>query len=110
MTLVLLAALLAGLAALRLALGPEGLEWPRDGEDWAIRGVRAGAAAIVGASLGIAGVMLQSLLRNPLASPDLIGPGAGAALAVTIVTYVHGLAASTEALPGVALGPAALVG
>ena len=40
---------------------------------------------LVGASLGIAGAIAQSVLRNPLAEPGLIGVNAGAALAAVIV-------------------------
>ncbi len=39
---------------------------------------RAGVAALVGASLGISGAIFQSLFRNPLGSPDVIGFDAGA--------------------------------
>jgi iron complex transport system permease protein len=38
------------------------------------------AAALVGSSLALAGVVFQALLRNPLASPDTLGVSAGAAL------------------------------
>jgi iron complex transport system permease protein len=37
----------------------------------------------VGAGLGIAGVLVQGIIRNPLASPDLMGVSAGAGLAAT---------------------------
>ncbi|HEX3269881.1 MAG TPA: iron ABC transporter permease [Ktedonobacterales bacterium] len=37
-------------------------------------------AVLVGAALGIAGAMLQGLLRNPLADPFLLGTSSGAAL------------------------------
>jgi iron complex transport system permease protein len=46
------------------------------------------AAALVGASLALAGVVFQALLRNPLASPDTLGVSAGAALgAVLAITF-----------------------
>lgn len=41
-------------------------------------------AAIVGSALGLAGVVFQALLRNPLASPDTLGVSAGASLGATI--------------------------
>ena len=44
-----------------------------------IRLPRVLAAAGVGASLSIAGVMFQGLLRNPLADPFVIGSSGGAA-------------------------------
>lgn len=39
---------------------------------------RATIALTVGASLAIAGILIQSLTRNPLAAPDLLGINAGA--------------------------------
>lgn len=44
-------------------------------------------AIIVGATLGAYGAAMQGLLRNPLASPDLIGSSSGAALGAVIVLY-----------------------
>ncbi len=41
---------------------------------------RALAGALVGATLAMAGVVLQALLRNPLASPFTLGVSSGAAL------------------------------
>lgn len=38
------------------------------------------AAALVGGALGVAGALLQALLRNPLADPYVTGTSAGAAL------------------------------
>jgi iron complex transport system permease protein len=40
---------------------------------------------LVGASLAVSGLIAQSVLRNPLAEPGLIGVNAGAALAAVIV-------------------------
>ena len=37
----------------------------------------------VGAGLGLSGVLVQGVIRNPLASPDLMGISAGAGLAAT---------------------------
>lgn len=37
----------------------------------------------VGAGLGLSGVLVQGIIRNPLASPDLMGISAGAGLAAT---------------------------
>ncbi|MBU8829756.1 FecCD family ABC transporter permease [Mycolicibacterium goodii] len=46
---------------------------------------RVFAAAVFGAGLGIAGAIFQSLTRNPLASPDIIGFSAGAYTGALIV-------------------------
>ncbi|MEU4292295.1 iron ABC transporter permease [Kribbella sp. NPDC026596] len=43
------------------------------------------AGVLVGVALGVAGAGLQSLARNPLASPDTLGVNAGAYLAVVVV-------------------------
>ncbi|MEJ2765874.1 iron chelate uptake ABC transporter family permease subunit [Photobacterium sp. MCCC 1A19761] len=40
-------------------------------------------AMLVGAGLGLSGVLVQGVIRNPLASPDLMGISAGAGLAAT---------------------------
>ncbi|MER5552433.1 iron chelate uptake ABC transporter family permease subunit [Streptomyces sp. NPDC002793] len=49
---------------------------------------RAVLAVVAGFSFGMAGVTFQTMLRNPLASPDVIGisAGASAAAAIAIVT------------------------
>lgn len=52
-----------------------------------IRGVRAAAAAVVGAALGAAGALLQATLRNPLASPFVLGLTSGAGLGLVIATW-----------------------
>lgn len=43
----------------------------------------------VGAGLGLSGALVQGVIRNPLASPDLMGISAGAGLAATtlLITY-----------------------
>ncbi|WP_083682680.1 iron ABC transporter permease [Paenibacillus sp. FSL A5-0031] len=40
------------------------------------------AAVLVGAALAVAGAVLQGVIRNPLASPDLLGVTGGASVAV----------------------------
>ena len=52
---------------------------------------RAVAALLVGAALGTAGAVFQSLTRNPLGSPDFIGLAAGASVgAVISITMLGG--------------------
>lgn len=48
----------------------------------AVRAPRLFAAFGAGALLGLSGAVLQRLLRNPLAAPDILGFNAGAGLAV----------------------------
>lgn len=46
---------------------------------------------LVGAALGIGGAVAQSLTRNPLADPGLLGVSAGAALAIVAGTFLLGV-------------------
>jgi iron complex transport system permease protein len=62
---------------------------------------RLAAALVVGLALGVAGTVLQSVARNPLASPDTLGVNAGAyaavvavaALGISLPLYASGLVA-----------------
>lgn len=47
-------------------------------------------AIVVGASLGVAGALIQGHTRNPLADPGILGVNAGAALAVVSTFAVFG--------------------
>lgn len=49
-----------------------------------IRGPRIAAAVMIGAALAAAGTAYQSLFRNPLVSPDILGVSSGAALGATL--------------------------
>lgn len=52
---------------------------------------RVGAAVLAGAALALAGTVVQSTVRNPLAEPGLLGITAGAGLgAATVVTMLDG--------------------
>lgn len=51
---------------------------------------RAIVAPLVGAALGVAGVIVQTLSRNRIASPDTLGLNAGASLAVVAVSAAFG--------------------
>lgn len=44
-------------------------------------------AIIAGATLGLCGAAMQGLLRNPLASPGLVGSASGAALGAVAILY-----------------------
>lgn len=59
-------------------------------------------AVVVGAAFGVAGALIQSVSRNPLASPDIIGITQGAGLAATV--------ALTTGAAAVVVAPAALTG
>ncbi|HID6519143.1 TPA: FecCD family ABC transporter permease [Klebsiella aerogenes] len=55
-----------------------------------LRLVRLVAALLTGAALGVAGVLLQTVIRNPLGEPHILGLNAGASLAV-VATSALGL-------------------
>ena len=71
-----------------------------------IRLPRAILAAMVGASLGLAGAALQGYLRNPLAEPGLIGVSGAAALGAVLAIHTGAALAWSLALPLAALAGA----
>ena len=64
---------------------------------WQIRLPRVLMAFLVGALLAWAGVLIQGMVRNPLADPGLIGVSGGAAVGAALFVV---LVASGLALPG----------
>ncbi len=68
---------------------------------------RIEAAVVVGAAFGLAGALFQSTLRNPLASPDILGISSGASLGAVIGLLALGL--SGVALSGLAFAGAGVV-
>ena len=52
--------------------------------------MRLAAALLTGAALGVAGLLLQTVIRNPLGEPHILGLNAGASLAV-VATSALGL-------------------
>ncbi|NOT24737.1 MAG: iron ABC transporter permease [Acidobacteria bacterium] len=75
---------------------------------WLIRLPRVLVAAIVGAGLATAGVMMQGLFRNPLAEPSLTGVGPGAVLGAVAVFVTGWGASSVLALPLASIATALL--
>jgi iron complex transport system permease protein len=65
-------------------------------------------AVLVGSGLAIAGAVIQGVIRNPLASPDVIGVTSGAALAIVIVLLLYPTAAVSY-LPASALAGGVIV-
>lgn len=59
---------------------PEITTWPNTDDSiiWEVRLPRVLLGAIVGAALGVVGVALQALVRNPLAEPYILGVSSGA--------------------------------
>ncbi len=72
---------------------------------------RIQAALLAGAAFGLAGAVFQSVLRNPLASPDILGISSGASLGAVVAVLGwgwSGVAVSLSAFAG-ALTVAALI-
>jgi len=57
---------------------------------WQVRAPRAVCALMVGAALGLAGAVMQGLLRNPLADPGVLGVSATAALGAALAIVLGG--------------------
>jgi iron complex transport system permease protein len=117
----LLLVLLAAALAISVAFGETGLSLaqyraalfdpasPAREILFGIRAPRAASAALVGAALGLAGAVMQGLLRNPLAEPGVLGVSAWSGCAAAIAIAL-GLAAAPGVLEGAALGGAVAAG
>ncbi|RII17025.1 putative siderophore transport system permease protein YfiZ precursor [Streptomyces sp. YIM 130001] len=104
--LVVLAVLLAVMTA-SLALGSRGVGWADvwsalGGADQTLaeaavakRVPRTLLAVAVGASLALAGAVMQGVTRNPLADPGILGVNMGASLAVVTAIAYFGLASAS---------------
>ncbi|MEM7060368.1 MAG: Fe(3+)-hydroxamate ABC transporter permease FhuB [Pseudomonadota bacterium] len=80
-----------GIAALFLGRTETGWIWAApDSITISFRWPRVLAAVMAGLALAAAGVVLQRLLRNPLASPEIVGISAGAGFAVALATVLTG--------------------
>ncbi|WP_284960959.1 Fe(3+) dicitrate ABC transporter permease subunit FecD [Citrobacter portucalensis] len=89
---IFIALALAGLSALSLQMGVIAVPWRALLSDWqtgreyhyvltAYRLPRLLLALLVGAALAVAGALVQGIVRNPLASPDILGVNHAASLA-----------------------------
>lgn len=100
----------AGLADIRAALTAFDPDNPVHIVIREIRLPRLIAGLLAGAALGMAGAVMQSLTRNPLADPGLLGINAGAAFTVVIGTLLIGSAddglIALLSFPGAALAAA----
>ena len=82
-----------------------------DGVVWDLRLPRVLTAAAVGAGLAVAGAVMQSLTRNPLADPYLLGLSSGASLgAVAVLVLGVSLLLPVAAFAGALLALAAALG
>jgi len=101
---LVLAAVLALAIALSLMMGANPLPWSAvwasltgagtPDTDFVVQGLRVPrtiAGLVAGAALGVAGALMQSFSRNPLADPGILGVNAGAAFAVALTVAVFGI-------------------
>lgn len=79
---------------LGLSSTPEGVTLLEQNAIWELRMPRALLAAVAGAALAICGAVLQSLLRNGLADPYLLGISSGASAGAVVVVLTASTAAS----------------
>lgn len=105
LALLLVALTLVGMASLLVGAGDvtpaQALAVLADGGNaearfvvWELRGPRTLIGIVVGVALGVSGALLQSMARNPLAEPGLLGVSAGSAFAVALA-LVLGASAAT---------------
>ncbi|MGJ9413486.1 FecCD family ABC transporter permease [Aeromicrobium sp. CF4.19] len=70
---------------LGLEIGPLPAHPQGDNTLWQVRFPRVALAILVGASLAMAGALMQGVFGNPLAEPSVVGVSAGAALVAACV-------------------------
>ena len=96
--------------------GTKGADPTYDTIVWELRAPRVIMALVVGAGLAMAGACMQTLVRNPLADPYLLGVSAGAGVGATLVIVLGALgglgvwALSLGALGGALMATALVFG
>lgn len=114
---VIFCSLLAGAAIFNISSGsPEiplrelgGIIFQRTGSDlqrtviWEMRIPRVLLGLLAGMMLGAAGALMQAVMNNKLAGPELLGVSSGASLAMAAVTVLH-LPVAVIMHPAAALG------
>ncbi len=97
------------LAAADLCVGGVGLEGLDANIFMKLRLPRMLTASMAGASLALAGLQMQSLFRNPLADPHIMGVSAGAGTGAAVATILIGTSLPA-ALSGLSVVSAAFLG
>ncbi|MCC2335908.1 FecCD family ABC transporter permease [Cellulomonas wangsupingiae] len=69
-----------------------------------LRAPRVLTGMLVGLAFGMGGVVFQTMLRNPLASPDIIGVSAGSSAAAVVAITMFGLSGASLSLVAVVAG------
>ncbi|AXB42713.1 FecCD family ABC transporter permease [Amycolatopsis albispora] len=112
---LVLGTVIAALAQLMTGASGSGL-WTMLGDETTRRIVldlrlpRVLVALGAGACLGVAGCVLQSLLRNPLAAPEITGVGSGAVLGAVTASLLGGAIATPHGMIGTAVAGGVLGG
>ena len=124
---VILVAIVAGASLLRLLIGRTvgmggGIEpifgWP-SGVVFELRASSVLASCLAGAALGLSGLAFQNLLRNPLASPWVLGVSSGAGFGIMVGAWLAtvpgggalaGILLFGAGLPGAAAGAIGAIG
>lgn len=71
-----------------IGVGSSGVSRIQDGIVWELRLPRTLLAAVCGAGLALCGAIMQSLLRNPLADPFVLGISSGASTGAVVVAVL----------------------
>ncbi len=90
--LLVMVCVLAAAVVARLWIGPNAIGWPSGEHAGFIvedRVMRMLIGLIVGVGLSVSGVSLQTLLRNPLAEPYILGLSTGAGAGIMVQSYLH---------------------
>ena len=69
-----------------------------------LRAPRVLTGILVGVAFGMGGVVFQTMLRNPLASPDIIGVSAGSSAAAVVAITMFGLSGAALSVVAVVAG------
>jgi ABC-type Fe3+-siderophore transport system permease subunit len=105
--LMAMAGVLVAAITARLFIGESMLGWPVGEHAGFViedRVMRMLVGLIVGVGLSVSGVSLQTLLRNPLAEPYILGLSTGAGAGIMVQSYLHFLTQGEKAVGTNALG------
>ena len=95
---------------------PIGMDWTPQAESvvFSIRLPRIAASSLIGAALALSGLVFQTIFRNPLVSPDVLGTstgaGFGASLALLMGLGSIGISASAFIMGLLAVGIVWMIG
>ncbi|EOX3343288.1 Fe(3+)-hydroxamate ABC transporter permease FhuB [Vibrio cholerae] len=109
-TVMLIAAALLLALSLHIGWQMERASWALPSEfQWPLRWPRMLTALFAGVGLAIAGTLLQRLIYNPLASPDILGVSSGATFALVFASLFLGQSLQSTHWMTALLGSAAVL-